>query len=216
MAPPVVHPTTQRIYDRLPEHYRTADADQVDPDYPLLRFLALIGDQLGELEDLVDRVDYLPPDEGGLPGDTSDLVDATTADAAWLPWLAQLVGAVLPPGLSEAAQRDAVQFAPGGWRAATKGAIADAARTALTGTKYVVIRDHYTGDPWKVEVRTRTTETPSVPAVLAAIVDKGAKPAGVELVATAYQATWAAVLAGRPTWADFAGATWAEVLETGA
>lgn len=89
--PPAVHPRTQRIYDRLPDLYRAADADQAG-DLPFLRFLSLLGDQAGALEDLYDRINYVPPDEGGPEDGTSDLVDPARADGAWLTWLAQLVG----------------------------------------------------------------------------------------------------------------------------
>lgn len=217
MARPVVHPIVEQWYAELPEHYRVADAAQLGPDFPLLRFMSLIGDQLGDAVDLVDRIQYLPPDEGGAPGDTSDLVDPTTADPEWLPWLGRLVGVLLPPALTVAERRDAVAFASSGWRAGTKEAIADAARSALTGTRYVRINDHYGGDQWRIEVRTRSTETPSVPAVLAAIEAKDAKPAGVELVPTMYATTWAQLEALRPTWADWeAAGSWEVLEETGA
>jgi hypothetical protein len=216
MAPPAVHPLTLRWYEGLPEAWRNLDAAQENPDYPLLRLMSLIGDQLGAVEELIDRINYFPPDEGGDPGDTSDLADPATADAAWLPWLARLVGVLLPPALSEAEARDAVAFASSGWRAGTKDGMADAARSALTGTRYVRIIDHYGGDEWRVEVMTRATETPSVPAVLAAIVAKDAKPAGVELVPVAYSATWTQVEAGLPTWADWGSHSWVELEEQGA
>lgn len=216
--PPDPHPTTRRIYDALPEFYRTADDAQPGPaDLPLLRFLSLLGDQLGEVEDLVDRVDYVTANDGGTPGDTSDLVDPYAADVAWLPWLAQLIGVTLPPAVDDPARRDAIAFASSGWRAGTKAGMADAARSALTGTRYVQIVDHYTGDQWLVEVRTRTTETPDPAAVLAAIAAKDAKPVGVELVATNYTTTWALLEAGRPTWADWeAAGSWRVLEETGA
>jgi hypothetical protein len=213
MAIPSVHPTTMRLWLALPEHYRIADARQIDPDYPLLRYLSLIGDQLGELEDLVDRINYVPPPDGP-PGDTSDLVDPATADAAWLPWIAQLTGARLPLGLDEAATRAVIAAAPSGWRVGTKQAIADAAKSVLAGGKYVVITDHYHGNPFQIEVRTRTSETPSPEAVIAAIVAAGAKPAGHQLVSTSYGASWAEIATRFPKWADIVGHTWLDVLET--
>lgn len=216
MARPAVSATTEALYAAIPERIRLEDELQ-DPDWPLLRYLSLIGDQLDEVVVLIDRVDYVTVNDGGAVGDTSDLADPATADVGWLDWLGQLVGVRLAPALTEAERRDAVAFSSSGWRAATKGAVADAARSALTGTRYVHILDHYAGDPWRVEVRTRTSETPSVPAVLEAIVAKGAKPAGVELVPTAYDATWAQLEALRPTWADWeAAGSWALLEETGA
>lgn len=98
MTRPTVTPAAERMYGRLPELYRGADEQQPDgPDgYPLLRFLSLIGDQIGALETLYDRIDFATADEGLVAGDTSDLVDPTVADDDWLHWLAQLVGIQLP------------------------------------------------------------------------------------------------------------------------
>lgn len=86
---PDVSATTERLYGSLPAFYRDADEPL---DWPLLRYLSLLGDQLGDLEELVDRIDFVRAEDVGSAGDTSDLVDPATADAAWLPWLAQLVG----------------------------------------------------------------------------------------------------------------------------
>lgn len=214
--PPVVHPATQELYDGLPRFYRVADAQQAG-DLPLLRYLSLMGDQLGEVLDLLDRVNYVAPDEDGELGDTSDLVDPATADAAWLPWLAQLVGARITPAMDETARRDAIAGASTGWRAATASAIALAAATALTGSRYLRVINHYTGDRWKIELMTRATETPDAAAVAQAVIDAHAKPVGVELVPVAYTASWATLEAERPTWADWAAAgSWALLEETGA
>jgi hypothetical protein len=221
---PDVHPTTERLYDQLPELYRRADDDQADgPNgYPLLRFLSLTGDLLGDLEDLIDRIQYIPTDEGGAPGDTSDLADADAADEAWLTWLAQLVGVRLEPKLTTAEKRDAVRYASAGWRAGTKTAVADAAKTVLTGTKYARVYDHATTrqnagtqSQWDVLIVTRPSETPDVGLVLATVVAKGAKPAGVVLHHEAYSATWATLATARPAWADWhAAASWRDLEET--
>jgi hypothetical protein len=155
---------------------------------------------------LVDAVPYI------------ETVVTATADPAWLPWLAQLVGARLPAGLSTADRRAAVAGAVAGYFKGTKQGIEAAARAALTGTKYVRVIPLYAGDQWRLEVRTRTSETASTAAVAAAIVAANAKPAGVELVATAYEATWAQVEAAYPTWAalEANAPTWLAVEETGA
>lgn len=220
MARPVVHPTTERIYDALPGVYLAADAAQAagTSGYPLLRYLSLLADQLGELVDLLQRFDYYSPDDGGAPGDTSDLTDPATADPAWLPWLAQLVGAKLPAGLSVAQQRNAIAGVVGGYLKGTKAGIAAAAQTALTGTKYARVIPLYGGDQYRIELRTRTSETASTAAVLAAVDAAGARPAGIEIVPTAYEASWTAIETTWPTWAALeAGApTWILLEETGA
>src|SRR4051794_35459238 len=179
MTRPTVHARTEAFYSRLPDVYREADAAQDlgvgDLNgYPLLRWLSLIVDQLGDVADLIGRIDYYTPDDRGAPGDTSDLADPAAADAAWLAWLAQAVGVRLAPNLNVDDQRAAIAGAVSGFLKGTKQGIAAAAQTALTGTKYVSVIPLYGGDQWRVEVRARTTETPSTAAVLAAIVDKHA------------------------------------------
>lgn len=201
---------TDRWYESLPEVFRTAD---VGTDFTLLRFLDLIGASADTVEQLLDRFD---PEDGS----PSQLVDPDTADAGWLPWLAQLVGVVLEPRLSEPERRDAIRFASSGWRAGTKTAIADAARSALTGSRYVRVIPHRTpagpGGLWDVLLVTRLSETPDVGVVLATVVMRHAKPAGVKLWHLAYQATWAQLEAAYPTWAARNGKTWRTLEETGA
>jgi hypothetical protein len=213
MPRPDVADLTDRLYDRLPAMYRDADEPL---NFPLLRWLSLLLDLAGELDVLHDRL--VPTDRA----DTSELADPATADLAWLPWLAQLVGVRLPRDLTGQAARDAVQFASSGYRGGTKAAVADAAKSELTGTRYAQIYDHSTdtsaigaAGKWDVLIVTRTSETPSVARVLDAVVAKRAKPGGVVLYHRAYTATWAAVHTAFPTWAGRNGKTWAQVQEAG-
>jgi hypothetical protein len=213
MPRPDVADLTDRLYDRLPAMYR--DADEL-LDFPLLRWLSLLLDQAGELDVLHDRL--VPNDLA----DISELADPATADLAWLPWLAQLVGVRLPRDVTGQAARDAVQFASSGYRGGTKAAVADAAKSELTGSRYAQVYDHSTdtsaigaAGEWDVLIVTRTSETPSVARVLDAVVAKRAKPAGVVLYHRAYTATWGAVQTAFPTWADWNGKTWAQIQEAG-
>ena len=212
------------LYESLPQRYRDDDADPSLPpptDRPLLRYLCGVGEIVAALESLLDRVAYLPPDDGGLAGDTSDLVDADAADAAWLPWLGQLVGVDVTGITGAVARRDAIRRGSAGFAAGTRAAIAEAAASALTGSRYVRVQDHRTlagaGGVWDVLLTTRVSETPDVGTVIAAVVEKGAKPAGVVLHHRAYQASWAVLAAERPTWADWhAAGSWLAIMETGA
>jgi hypothetical protein len=192
MARPAVTALTDRLYAQLPAMYRDADEPL---DFPLLRFLSLLGDLAGEVDVLHDRVSA---DE---PGGRSELADPAVADLAWLPWMAQMVGVRLPPNLTGQAARDAVAFASSGYRGGTKAAVADAARSALIGARYVKIHDHSITEPgnggeWDVLLVTRVSDTPDVQAVLDAVVSKRAKPAGVVLHHRAYSATYAQVQGG--------------------
>lgn len=212
MARPIVSAFTERLYASLPAFYRDTDEGL---DWPLLRYWSLIADQAGELDDLTDRIGYLASEDGGAPGDTSDLVDPTTADAAWLPWQAQLVGVDLLPELTEVERRDAIRIAVTGWRAGTKDAIASAAALELTGTKYVEVLDHYEGDPWAIGVRTRADETVDPADVVASIETFHARPAGFTIVTAFYAASWGTLEAHYPTWATWeATGSWAVLQST--
>lgn len=205
-----------RIYAGLPDHYRLADADL---GYPLYRFLAGPASTLGLVDALIDRFDADPTDPELPP--VAALGDPDLADASWLPWLAQLVGVRLDPDLSLPEQRDAIRYASAGWRAGTKGSIADAARTALTGTRYARVFDHSIASPgdggiWDVMVVTRDSETPDPDLVLATIVRRGAKPAGVVLHHRSYSASWGAVETEYPTWGALrAAGSFARIEEAG-
>lgn len=85
MPPPAVHSFTATVYQRLPLCYRDADEKQ---EWPLLKWLSLLVDQLGAVADVVDRITMDDDD----PASSSALTDPATADETWLPWLAQLVG----------------------------------------------------------------------------------------------------------------------------
>lgn len=192
---PTVGPTTEALYARLPELYRDADAAQADgpSNYPLLRYLSLLFDQLDAVTTLLDRFTYTPLDErqdgpwirygSGTYGDatfgdqdTSDLVDPYTANAAWLPWLAQLVG-VDVANLSVTAQRYVIAHPQDTWAHGTPRAIAAAARAKLTGTGYAAIMPTYQGDPFTIALVTREDETQGV-------------------------TTWGELETMAPTWAD--------------
>lgn len=196
MARPVVSTFTDRLYGSLPEFYRDADTPL---DYPLLRFLSLLGDQAGATEQLLDRIDYLTVRDGGLLGDTSDLVDPASADPAWLGWLAQLVGAELSPLIAVPAQRTTISSAAAGFQAGSRQALAAVARRALTGGQFVNITPNLDGNPWVIGLATAQADTPSIAAVIAAIEDAGAKPAGYRLEVTFYSASWNTLEAKYPT-----------------
>jgi hypothetical protein len=67
-----------------------------------------------------------------------------------------------------------------------------------------------------VLIVTRESETPDPAAVLAAIVAKNTKPAGVTLHHLSYSASWATLQADLPTWAAIeARGPWWAIEETG-
>lgn len=211
-----VHPLANRVYAELPLAYQDTD-EQLG--WPLLLWLSTLLDQAGEVTDLYDRINSSTLDEGGAADETSDLGNPATAESAWLPWLAQHVG-IRITGLTLPEQRAAIGSAASGFAVGTKGAIAAAARTALTGSQFVRVYDHTISEPgdggeWDVLVVTRSEETPDVTAVLDAIEGADAKPAGVTLRQRSYSATWTSMTTAYPTWADRNGHTWLDIEEAG-
>jgi hypothetical protein len=229
-----------RLYHRLPEVYRTMDA--ADQTWTFKRYLAGVLAPAAEVDEMItaiagDRpIGPATPEPWALPQDElaiwrenrlnrpSALGDPDQADVDWLPWLAQMVGAQLDPGASEEEKRDTIRFTTSGWRAGTRGAIIDAARSALTGTQFANIVPHTkvngsgdleAGTPWDITIVTRTSETPDPGIVLGAVLRKGVKPAGAVLWHKAYGTDWDTLEADRPIWTDWDGATWTEIEETG-
>lgn len=83
----------------VPVGAQNADSQQLPLPYPLLRYMSLIGDQMGQVEDLLDEITYISPANGGPPAGSDELysysalVDPWEADPTWLPWLAMVCGA---------------------------------------------------------------------------------------------------------------------------
>jgi hypothetical protein len=229
-----------RLYHRFPQIYRTMDGRA--KQWPLKRWLGAVLDYAGTIDaDVLAWNGFRPigpadPEPWGLPVDElarwraerrsvlSTLADPLTARAQWLPWLAQLVGAVLDPAASEAEKRDTIRYATSGWRAGTRGAISDAAKSALTGGKYARVVPHWIpsglggispGTIWDTTIVTRVSETPDPEAVLGAILRSGVKPAGVRLHHAVYEATWDQIQAVYPTWEDWEALTWDQQAEAG-
>lgn len=240
MARPAVSAVTEDIYSRLPEHYRAADARQTSGGgYPLLRWLAAMGDQLAEVADLRDRINYRPRFEGGDGTDTSDLVDPETADTAWLRWLGWLVGVDASARLTDAERRAAIRgISTGGWAAGSQESIRAVVRPLLTGERLVMVHPGE-GDTWHIGVHTRRSETSvltwdSLEAtyrdwgeieaagswdglnprdVAAAIARANVRPAGTIIDVYLGTATWDSLEAGAPTWADWEAAGSWDALE---
>lgn len=123
MARPVVSETAEALYDALGPWAR---ADGENTQWALLHFCeATAGKMLQPLNDIVMDGD------DGEPG-WSIIMDADRAPINWLPWLGQLVGVRMIPGLTEDAMRLRVK-STGGFQRGTPGAIRAAARQFLIG-----------------------------------------------------------------------------------
>lgn len=228
-----------RLYQRLPEIYRTMDA--ANSEWVLKRLIGAYTDTAGLVDDTIDAirgerpVGPATPEPWALRPDeivtwrenrlsrASALGDPMQAEPDWLPWMAQLVGARLDPAASVEEQRDTIRYATSGWRGGTRQAIADAARTALTGSRYARVEPHSkapsgsleAGSVWDITIVTRASETPDPGAVLDAVLRKGVKPAGAVLWHAMYEATWAQIEAAFPLWEMWDAATWDQLAAVG-
>ena len=170
MSEPIYDTDTERIYQSLPEFYRVFDA-RSENNYALKKYLSSIAGQLDEINSLIARLEYIPPEEradwlaaqtsfttyqrpagiedpalGWEPiGYTSDLFDGRTANDEWLPWVAQIIGADISFLTTEVDQRDAIIENFLGYRAGSRAALEAAVKAVLTGTKFVRIYPHRDG-----------------------------------------------------------------------
>lgn len=171
MARPVVSQTAEDLYEiLLPLAY-----DDANHDWALLIFCEAWAGPLQLVKDLVgdgSRVSW------------ANLIDIDTCPDEALPWLAQLVGVVIPDKGSSTSDADYwkavrayIKTTPGFLRGGV-AAIVTAAQQYLTGTKTVIVRER-AGSAYKLNIRTRTSETPDSVLVLNAILQH--KPAGIVL-----------------------------------
>jgi hypothetical protein len=204
-TPTVVAPAleaTEWIYERLPQAMQDADRQlERDLGYPPLKgYLSTLGDSVSEVNVVFDRLN-----------DQAALVDPALADPGWLPWLAQLYGVELDASDTVDEQRAKIAAwddTPVGSRAA----VVAAAQAFMTGTKLVLVEPQYNGNPWRVALHTRSTETTDAAALTAAA--QAVAPAGVEIVQQTGIATWADTETLYPTWADVNGKTFTEIQDT--
>lgn len=138
-----------------------AYADPIN-DYALAILCGAIGAMWQQVADLAEERD-------GRPG-WSPLVDVETSPGYALPWLAQIPGVQLTTGEAEAEQRDEVREHAGEARGRPASMRAAGAKT-LTGTKTVRIVERTTS-AWTLTAITRTSETPSPAATLAALMSQ--------------------------------------------
>lgn len=169
MSEPIYSPITERLWQRLPEVYRTYDEDN---DWAFKKYISAIADQLNDVEELVARFTLIEEedyreltedidvteaferpvgleDEESLLGyaplyTTSDLVDSRTANVEWLPYIAQLYGVTLPNDTIEY-QRAAIFYGYSSLRGGSKLALRQAIQDQLTGEKWVDIYEQRDG-----------------------------------------------------------------------
>jgi len=154
-------------------------------------------------------VDELVRDSAdGLNPGWSAAFDANRVPAEGLAWLGQLVGVPLLRGDTLATSRIRVAGAETGIRRGSLTTMIIVAKRLLTGNKTVFVSER-TSNAWTFQISTRTSETPSSAAVLAALTAQ--KPAGLIMTyltvagvvyseTTAAYATYAATTAAKATY----------------
>lgn len=206
--------------------------------YPLKKFVSAYADRMGEIDQLVARLTYLPADVRheadlyglDLPGRavplgaTSDLVDARTADDDWMPWIGQILG-INPRDISSDELRVAISSGLTGMIAGTRRAIASAVRAIMTGdaeTRSVRIYPHTItldaigqASEWDLLVVTPVEQGLTQDQVRDAVERASAKPAGVIVHHVSKSTTWADLHAKIPTWAMWNDKKWETIEETG-
>jgi hypothetical protein len=202
MARPVVSSLTEDLYSAL-GWFTTEDEAN---DWALLKFCA------AWVETLIDPVAELAGEgEDGTPA-WSKLLDPDECPGAALPYLAQFVGVVITPEMSEAQIRAEIT-APTGWVRGTDPVIRLTVQRTLTGEDPLVIIHSRTPEPGHHYIRTLLSQTPD-PARTKALV-RAAVPAWEELDYEAIEGvTWADIAASTKweTWAGL-GATFASFVD---
>lgn len=176
MAQPPVSEVTQELYDTSLKPLAYADEKY---GWALLHLAEACAGVLQEVRDLAFPLNGYP--------NWAQSVNVDLCPGPALPWLGQFVGInpmpVFPLLTSDpeelyAKQRAYIKALPGFRRGTAKAIIAEM-EPYLTGTKTISIVERPGGFAYRLQIRTKTSETPSTSDVLAAILRQ--KPAGILL-----------------------------------
>ena len=139
-------------------------------NWALAHYIAAIGTMIHDIIDL-----------SRAPSTWGDLMDPDTCPPEGLGWLAQLVGIRLPQPITASEARAIIKQQQNFKRGTPEG-IAQGIEPLLTGTQFVSIIERADGNPYKIVVRTITSETPDPAAVTALLSKDGPDaivPAGI-------------------------------------
>ena len=171
---PTLTPAAQRLYTALGPFTQTDAAT----GYTLAQLCAALAQPIADVETYSADTDA---GDGWTP-----LLDVTRCPTNGLPFLAQMVGAVLPPGATDTQARTVIRNSPGLQRG-TAAAIAGAAQVWLTPPATVLLTERYGGNAYALLVQVYTAEVVDTAQLTAAV--KAAVPAGILLTLT-FLAGW--------------------------
>lgn len=158
---------------RLRERTQPLAPDDASYGYAHAHLCEALGVMLKQVGEVFDPEGDVPP--------LAPILDVELCPDWALPWLAQLVGVVLPPGVPADDARTLIADVAG-FERGTPASLEAAAGLFLTGSKTVYFRERDpTGadPPYTLEVVTLTSETPDPAAVLRALLAQ--KPGGIVL-----------------------------------
>lgn len=192
------NPVLLNIRRYMPDFYFEYDAKQLDPIYPMFRWVDVLTDTIADTMLLYSEwfeYDAREVQAGRSKDDLftkSRLTNHLAVHNENLDWLAQFSGAklrkqiyesnvgVIPEGDLESFKQ--VQLSPAiyGVGAGTQSAIRTAVKFVLTGTKSVIISQRADNDPWSIKITTLTSESPSSDVILAVVEE--ARPMGYAII----------------------------------
>jgi hypothetical protein len=166
-------PTHTPLGARLRERTQPLAPDDASYGYAHAHLCEALGRMLEQVAEVFDPEGDVPP--------LAPILDVELCPAWALPWLAQLVGVVLPYGVGDDEARTYIRDVAG-FERGTPASLRAAAGLFLTGDKTVYFRERDpTGadPPYTLEVVTVASETPDPAAVLRALLAQ--KPGGIVL-----------------------------------
>lgn len=176
-----------------------------DPDDHLLKFCQGVCAPMQPAYDLVRERDDMVG--------WSIAFDVDEAPAEVLPFLAQHVGVVPTPEMTEEQLRNEIRE-PTGWTRGQSSTVIVIGQRGLTGSKRVILRER-TPSPGHCYIRTLKSETPDEAKTYADLRWQGVPAWEVLDYAALDGVTWADVAVGWEDWADVASAfdSWADLAD---
>jgi hypothetical protein len=163
-------PVTSPFGDRLQERTRPLAPDDAAYGFAHAILCEALSKPFLQVQEVFDPEGDLPP--------VAPLLDPVLCPDWALPWLAQLVGIVIPTGTAPDTARSLIGSVLG-FRRGTRAAMEAAVQVTLIGSKTVYFRERDNGNAYQLEVVTLTAETPIPTQTQAAIT--ATKPAGIVL-----------------------------------
>lgn len=206
MSAPTLTPAGRDLYARM------APWAHDENDYALMWWCHARAAGLDELDSVV-----LATDDADGWARLFRVDDPVACPAFALPWVAMFAG-IDTAGMSDQDIRDAITL-PANLLRGTVASISRVVKATLTGSQTLIVRERYdpstpsSDKPYHLTLITRTSETPSSSATLAAATTQ--KPAGIVLhVVTIDGVSWVEAAAGRAWDEVSSGVGWDEVVAT--